>query len=57
MKYTFSGSAVSPDICGNFAEICFRVGDGGIPWGAICILTMRDLRSLSGRGFMLIRRG
>ncbi len=35
MKYTFSGSAVSPDICGNFAEICFRVGDGGIPWVAI----------------------
>lgn len=35
MKYTFSGSAVSQDICGNFAEICFRVGDGGRYHGAL----------------------
>ena len=29
MKYTFSGSAVSPDICGNFAEIVLESGMEG----------------------------
>ena len=35
LKYTFSGSVVSQDACGNFAEICFKIRDGGISWEVI----------------------